>query len=117
MSERDLSVIPGMVLEGDEPVFNEPWEAHAFALVVQLHQNGKFTWNEWAETLGATIRQQGSSKPYYELWLTALETILSQNALVDDVEVSERQAQWRAALKATPHGKPVELRNSSMVSK
>ena len=29
--------------DADEPVFRAPWEAHAFALAVQLHQRGLFT--------------------------------------------------------------------------
>ena len=37
--------------DGKEPVFREPWEAHAFALAVSLHQRGLFTWPEWAEAL------------------------------------------------------------------
>ncbi|MCC2656378.1 MAG: nitrile hydratase accessory protein [Panacagrimonas sp.] len=40
-------------LEG--PVFREPWEAQAFALVVQLHREGVFTWTEWADALSAEI--------------------------------------------------------------
>ena len=44
--------IPGLRLEAGEPVFKEPWEANAFALVVGLHEKGAFEWNEWAEVLG-----------------------------------------------------------------
>ena len=42
-----------------DPVFNEPWEAQAFAMVVKLHERGHFTWSEWAETLGAEIKSSG----------------------------------------------------------
>ena len=35
----------------DERPFREPWEAHAFALTLQLHERGLFTWPEWAEAL------------------------------------------------------------------
>ena len=45
--------------DGEGPVFREPWEAQAFALVVQLHQRGLFTWKEWADTLSAEIRAVG----------------------------------------------------------
>jgi nitrile hydratase accessory protein len=40
---------------GDAPVFREPWEAHAFAMVVELHGRGLFTWREWADALAAQI--------------------------------------------------------------
>jgi hypothetical protein len=40
---------------GDEPVFREPWEAQAFAMTVLLHQQGLFTWTEWAQALSAQI--------------------------------------------------------------
>ena len=58
----------------EEPVFNEPWEAQAFAMVVKLHEQGAFTWTEWAETLGAEIKSV--ERPYYESWLAALEKIV-----------------------------------------
>ena len=40
---------------GDDPVFREPWEAQAFAMTVLLHQQGLFTWTEWAQALSAQI--------------------------------------------------------------
>ena len=48
----DLTTFPGLPTgEADEPVFREPWEAHAFALVIQLHERGLFSWQEWADEL------------------------------------------------------------------
>ena len=41
----------------DGPVFREPWEAQAFAIVVALHQRGLFEWTEWARYLSEAIRQ------------------------------------------------------------
>jgi len=35
----------------DEPVFAEPWQAHAFALAVKLSEAGFFTWSEWSAAL------------------------------------------------------------------
>jgi hypothetical protein len=32
--------------DADAPTFNEPWEAQAFALTLQLHEAGHFTWRE-----------------------------------------------------------------------
>jgi nitrile hydratase accessory protein len=40
----------------DGPMFREPWEAQAFALVLSLHERGVFSWTEWATALGDEIK-------------------------------------------------------------
>lgn len=105
--------IPGLVLNDGEPVFNEPWEANAFALVVGLHQKGAFQWNEWAEVLSVTIKQNDDDVPYYESWLQALELMISKKSLIDADELLKRQREWVNALHATPHGAPIELKNGN----
>jgi nitrile hydratase accessory protein len=92
------------------PVFNEPWEAQAFAMVVKLHEGGAFAWNEWAETLGAEIKS--SNKPYYESWLAALEAIVEAKGLMSRRERLDRVDAWDRAAHATPHGQPIELSRS-----
>src|SRR3546814_8596560 len=63
------------------PVFRAPWEAQAFAMAVALHQQGLFTWPEWAAALTAEIRRaQAEGDPdtgetYYRHWLAALERL------------------------------------------
>ena len=37
--------------------FEQPWQAQIFALVVQLHQRGVFSWPEWSATLGDVLAQ------------------------------------------------------------
>ena len=108
----DLTSLDGIVLDNDEPVFSEPWEAQAFALVIGLYEKNVFTWNEWADVLSKTIHSDDGCTPYYELWLSALETIIMQKALTNENEVADRKTQWRAALLATPHGQPIELKNA-----
>ena len=80
-------VLPGMAgLPRDEqgPVFNEPWEAKAFAMVLRLHERGLFTWPEWAEALSQEISaaQAGGDADlgdtYYQHWLRALETLAAR---------------------------------------
>ena len=94
----------------EDRVFNEPWEAQAFAMVVKLHESGAFTWTEWAETLGREIRS--SDRPYYEHWLSALEKIAEAKGLMSNNERLERVAAWDRATHATPHGQPIELSRS-----
>ena len=113
MNTPDLKTLDGIALEGKEPVFNEPWEAQAFALVIGLYEKEAFTWVEWAEVLSATIHSDAGCKPYYELWLEALETIVKQKSLTDETEIKNRKADWQAALLATPHGAPIELQSAA----
>jgi len=63
---------------GDQaPVFAEPWEAQAFALVLRLSEQGLFQWSEWTAALAAQISQaresgdQGSGSGRYLLSLLA----------------------------------------------
>ena len=94
-------------LDFEDPVFNEPWEAQAFAMVVKLHERGCFTWSEWTEFLGAEIKS--SEVPYYELWLAALEKIVEAKGLMSQIERLNRVDEWDRAAHATPHGQPIVL--------
>jgi nitrile hydratase accessory protein len=91
----------------EEPVFNEPWEALAFAMVLKLHERGAFTWGEWAEILSTEIKS--ADKPYYEHWLAALEKIVEAKGLMSNKERLDRVEAWDHAAHATPHGQPIEL--------
>ncbi len=89
------------------PVFREPWEAQAFALVVALHQAGHFTWPEWVAAINAEIRRaQAEGDPdggatYYRHWLAALEKMVVAKALADDADLHLR----RIECAANPPGK------------
>ncbi|MBI3002591.1 MAG: nitrile hydratase accessory protein [candidate division NC10 bacterium] len=112
---RTPSDLPAIPRDAEGPVFRAPWEAQAFAMAVQLHEAGYFTWREWAERLAAEIkRAQAQGDPdlgtsYYEHWLAALERIVAEKGLVAADELARRKAEWEAAARATPHGKPIEL--------
>jgi nitrile hydratase accessory protein len=92
----------------EEPPFEEPWQAQAFALAVQLNAEGAFSWSEWAEALGAEIARHGA-RSYYDCWLVALETLALAKGLTESSELDRRKRDWEAAYLRTPHGKPVEL--------
>lgn len=92
----------------DEPVFNEPWEAQAFALAVSLEAKRVFTWSEWARALGSEIKLQGT-RSYYECWLAALEKLVEEKRLMSEAERLTRIDAWDRAARATPHGQPIEL--------
>lgn len=111
----DLDTLEGLPRDEDGPVFGEPWEAQAFALTVDLSEQGLFTWREWAETLAEEIRLAGEAgdpdlgDTYYRHWARALTKILSARGAVTPGELEERTELWRQAYLATPHGQPVEL--------
>jgi nitrile hydratase accessory protein len=110
-----IDALPALPRDSAGPVFNEPWEAHAFALAVRLSEAGLFSWQEWASFLALEIRAaQVRGDPdmghtYYHHWLTALERLCAQKGLVNRSDILRRKEQWRAAYLNTPHGRPVEL--------
>lgn len=73
---------------GEEPVFEEPWMARAFALTVKLHQQDVFTWSQWSEYLAAAINSKTAENGvgYYECWLQALENLLRDKEVVDSTD-------------------------------
>ena len=109
------SLLPGQPTTDGEVVFREPWEAHAFAMVVRLHERGVFTWPEWAATLTEEIdRAQAAGDPdtgstYYHHWLAALERLVSESGVASSVEQERTRDAWRRAAARTPHGSPIEL--------
>jgi len=75
------------------PVFAEPWQAQAFAVVVRLTEAGELTWQEWAERLGGVLREAeergafDTGQRYYEHWLTAVERLVVDKNLAGQEEL------------------------------
>jgi nitrile hydratase accessory protein len=78
----ELEGIPGPPRDSDMPVFNDPWEARAFAMVLALHERGLFTWPQWAEALSRQIALAQAAgdadlgDTYYRHWVPALESLV-----------------------------------------
>lgn len=97
-----------------EPVFAEPWQAQAFALVVALHERGLFDWTEWAEALSKQVAKPDAAadgSDYYQHWLAALEALLAEKQVAGPETIEALSQAWRRAAQATPHGKPILLEN------
>ena len=111
-----LDSLPAIPRDEEGPVFAAPWEAQAFAMAVELHARGAFTWKEWSAALGREIASgdgdSGDSEPgtrYYAHWLAALEGLVTEKRLTSSRELAARKAAWQAAAEATPHGEPILL--------
>jgi len=112
LSPPDPLGLPGIPRDPDGPVFEAPWQAQAFALTVQLHEQGAFSWSEWAEALSQELKAAGPNDDgsrYYEHWLAALERLITAKSLMRPDALAERKQAWEAAYLRTPHGKPVTL--------
>ena len=109
------SQLPTLPRDEDGPVFNEPWEAEAFAMTLNLYAQGYFTWLEWAERLGAEISAAPDAgdadrgDTYYLHWLKALEGLVAEKGLLTTDDLANRRDAWDKAARATPHGQPIVL--------
>lgn len=78
--------------------FSQPWEARAFAIVVELSQAGHFSWGDWVdhfseEVAAATAVEAagGAPKTYYEQWLAAAEKLLVAKGLTSRDQLASKR--------------------------
>src|SRR5690242_606150 len=95
-----VSALPSIPQDDDGPVFREPWEAHAFAMAVKLHERGLFTWTEWAASLAEEItRAQEHGDPdtgetYYLHWLATLEKLVAAKGVTSAETLHRYRDAW-----------------------
>ena len=96
MSEvMELADLPLLPRDSDGPVFAEPWQAQAFAVVVELTEAGTISREEWADHLGSVLKEAeargeyDTGERYYDHWLIALERIIVEKDLADRDELSK----------------------------
>ena len=108
-------ILPLPTGAADAPVFAEPWQAHAFAMTLQLHEKGLFSWPEWAAALTGEIRKAQNAGDtdtgvtYYTHWLNALEVMVLGKQLGTADQIHDLEHAWEAAAARTPHGQPIVL--------
>ncbi len=111
------AAIPSIPRDDNGPVFRAPWEAHAFAMALTLHERGVFTWPEWAAALADEIkRAQAAGDPdtgdtYYLHRLATLEGLVARKGVASKETLHRYRDAWDHAADRTPHGKPIELRD------
>ncbi|WP_331235959.1 nitrile hydratase accessory protein [Natronorarus salvus] len=117
MSLDDARTAEGLPTDGEEPVFDSPWQARAFALAVATTDTSPLDWHTFQAELVAAIDDgigedgEGIEEVYYRQWLTAIETLLVDRGVVDagaladrvdEFEVGERDAS--EFVEGDPHG-------------
>ena len=94
----------------NEPVFDAPWQAEAFAVTVALNEAGYLDWSEWAQYLSQALREAGQSDEsslaivhdregndaYYHAWLVALERVVRDKDWVGPLQLGARREAIRA---------------------
>ena len=79
-----------------ELLFEAPWEARAFGVVIALYENGLFEWKEFQQGLIAEIsRWEKNASPnaeykYYERWLAALQELVKEKGLCAAPDIEAR---------------------------
>lgn len=93
-------------------VFSEPWQAHAFAMTLQLHEKGLFTWPEWAAALTQEIRNAqtegdaDTGNTYYTHWLNALESMVLAKQWGTADQIHNLEHAWKMRLHARRTASP-----------
>ena len=122
MNASTTQPMPPGTGDTDTPVFSEPWQAHAFAMVLALHERGLYTWREWADTLAAQIAAAQAAgdadrgDTYSQHWLAALETLVARKGASSATELARAARAWEHAAERTPHGQPIELRRADFAA-
>jgi nitrile hydratase accessory protein len=117
-TSEKLASLPLLPSSDGEPVFAEPWQAQAFALAVRLSADGHFTWKEWttalAQELAAAAKrgEPDDGSRYYHHWVAALERLVTERGLTATASLEARKDAWIEAYRNTPHGQPVELKQT-----
>ena len=102
-SARSDWLPPAFLADGDRPVFAEPWEAQLFALVVELHQQGCFSWTEWAARLSVEIEKRRQNQEadwgdtYYELWLKTIKQLLIEKSVTSKSEIDRKSTRLNSS--------------------
>lgn len=95
------AVKTGMPHRGrDAPLFQAPWQARIFALIVEAVKAGRFPWTDFQARLVAQIARADESDPdmgdelierrYFDAWLAAAEETLLALGLIGSGEVEKQ---------------------------
>ncbi len=79
--------------EHDEPVFHEQWEKKVFAMQIAASGQGLYSGAEFRHAIERMNWIHYLESSYYEHWLTAIETLLSEKGIISREELEARVKQ------------------------
>jgi nitrile hydratase accessory protein len=103
LKPEELDQTPLLPRDNNGPVFQEPWQAQAFSIVLELANHGVMDWNDWCKLLSTEIRlAQADGDPdlgdtYYLHWLSALEKLVTANTDITQKQLADTKADWQSA--------------------
>ncbi len=80
-----MAGFPAVVEEPDEPPFHSDWEARVFALNGALIKRGVYNLDEFRDAQERLPVQEYLAASYYERWLAAIRTLLSEMGVATPV--------------------------------
>lgn len=92
-------ITPTPKKKDNEPIFQTPWEARAFAMTIKLYENKLFDWEDFRSRLISEISAgeklpDGKQPTYYESWLLALEKLLIQKGILTESKIAKRTKEF-----------------------
>ncbi len=93
LARPDVAEMPGPAAiprKSGEMVFHGDWERRAFAIAVDLAEQGLFDWREFQQSLIESVAEAERDDPlnpsrgYFESWLAALEKLLREKQVLRD---------------------------------
>jgi nitrile hydratase accessory protein len=106
----DLTDRAAPPLINGELAFDAPWQGRVFGVARALAEAGVYAWDDFRQRLIAAIaqwEQQSSADdvyPYYDCFLTALETVLAEKKLLHGGELRKRVGAYAARVHGHDHG-------------
>lgn len=93
-TQHDYAAV-GLPRDEEGPVFDQPWQAKAFSMIVHLHQAGLFPWPEWVRIFSEEIKAapalpgESVNDAYYRQWASAMEKMAATLGLtgLNDIEL------------------------------
>ena len=81
MTAAAADALPGVPRQNGELVFDAPWESRAFGLAAAYVASTGGDWDRFRPHLVRAIAELPDETPYYEAWVTALESLLAEDGL------------------------------------
>lgn len=121
MNNQSNFNLPFTNLIEDQITFQNPWHGQVFAITVQLSENGNFSWTEFVEIFGDSLKEArlklsdlNGNDDYFNCWLEALEEIIILKEMGNSKILSVLKNDWVNAYLSTPHGDPVKIKQRSI---